>query len=122
MRKVVHDYYSGFEGEPEITFVRKDTLGDELAFALWDGHFGRIIELIQPEPEGWSGLALHYHLDTGWNEDDDWRVPDPEVALSQLDGLVRADLPEQERKILDELVAFIREGIQAGDALHIQYF
>lgn len=121
MRTIAKDYYTGFEGEPEYTFVRKDGRGSELAFRVWDGHFGRIMDTIQPGPQGWTGLALPYHLVEGWYDDPDWRVPDADEAAAQLDALDRAQLPTKEQQILDELVAFIREGISAGDRLYIQY-
>lgn len=122
MRSVIKDYFSGFEGEAEITFVRKDAQGDELAFTLWYGYFYEIMEPIEPGPTGWTGLALPYHTVTGWYDDNDWLVPNPAEVAQQLDAVERGMLKAPASQILDELVAFIREGIEAGDALHIQYF
>lgn len=122
MREVLRDYYTGFEGEPEIGFVRRNGQGHELVFTLWYGYFYTVMELVVPGPTGWTALALPYHLVEGWYDDPDWLVPDVPAVIAQLDALDRAQLPEQERKILDELITFMREGLTAGDRLFIQYF
>lgn len=122
MRTITADYYTGFEGEPEITFVRRDQAGDERVFTLWYGYFYDIMQLVQPEPQGWTGLALPYHTVTGWNDEEDWQVPDVAEATAQLDHLDRSALSPAGARVLDELVAFMQEGMQAGESLCIQYF
>lgn len=32
----------------------------------------------------WTGIALHYHLATGWNEEAEWRDPEPSSTLRTL--------------------------------------
>lgn len=120
MRKIVKDYYTGYEGEHEFSFVRRDARGDELVFTMWYGHFYEIMQAVAPGPEGWTALALQYHTVTPWWDDPNWLVPDVVAVADQLDGIDRAQLPAEEREVLDELVAFIREGVARGDALHIQ--
>lgn len=120
METIVKDYSTGFEGYGEIRFARRG--GDELVFALWEGYFETIMNQVQPGPQGWTSLALHYHMLDAWEDDPDWEVPDVEVAAAQLDGLNRGMLKENEARILDELVTFLREGLTAGDRLFIQYF
>lgn len=121
MRTVVKDYFTPFAEPGELTFIRRS--GDrELAFTMWEPLFGSFMSAVTPSATGWTSLALMYHLDKGWYEDEDWQVPDPTEALVQLETLHRDQLSDQEREILDALSDFIREGIQADDALHIQYF
>ena len=120
MRTIAKDYSVGFEGEPTFSFVRRDTHCAETVFTMWEGHFGRIMDQVQPGPEGWTGLALQYHTVTPWWDDPDWKVPDVVAVVEQLDGIDRAQLAAEEREVLDELVTFIREGVERGEALHIQ--
>lgn len=121
MRQVVKDYYTGFEGYPEITFVRRRPDGD-LLFTLWDGYFDDIMMAIKPDSEGWTSLALVYHLDEGWYDDPDWLIPDPAAALAQLRGVDPSALRDESRKILEELLVFLEEGVAAGETLRIEYF
>ena len=120
MRQVLKDYYTGFEGHPEITFVRRRPDGD-LVFTLWDGYFNDIMMAIKPDSKGWTSLALVYHLDEGWYDDPDWLIPDPSSALAQLRGIDASKLSDEPRKILGELLAFLDEGLAAGDEIRIQY-
>lgn len=120
MRTIVKDHYTGYEGEHELSFARRDARGAETVFTMWEGHFGRIMDQVQPGPEGWTALALQYHTVTPWWDDPDWMVPDVDAVVEQLDGVDRAQLPAEEREVLDGLVAFIREGVARGDTLHIQ--
>lgn len=121
MRKVIKDYFTPYAEPGELTFVRRSR-AEELVFILWEPIFGAFMDAVTPTETGWTSLALMYHMDKGWYEDEDWQVPDPAKALAQLEALHREQLSDQEREILDELSAFIRQGIQAGDELHIQYF
>jgi hypothetical protein len=79
----VEDFYRGFEGEPEIRFVAKGAVGPDREVRIWVGYFSTIMDRIVPEGDGWTGLALPYHLCEGWYEDDGWRVPDLDGVISQ---------------------------------------
>lgn len=119
MRQTIYDFYTGFEGEGEITFVRKAD-DHELAFTMWDGYFDTIMMAIRPGPSGWTSLALAYHVEDPWDTVPAWPVPDSCEAADQLDGIDRSGLSEREREVLERLVAFIREGVRAGDQVFIQ--
>ena len=119
MRRIVRDHYSGFEGYGEIIFVRR--YGDsELAFTLWVGYFDTIMMAVPPGPTGWTSLALAWHVEEPWDLVPAWPVTDPQEVACQLDGVAREGLDQQARVVLDELIAFIREGAQAGDLLLIE--
>lgn len=119
MRQTVRDHYTGFEGHGEITFVRRH--GEtELVFTMWDGYFDAILMAVQPGPTGWTSLALAYHVEEPWDLVPAWPLPDPRLAADQLDGIARTELSSPTREVLDELVAFIRAGVQAGDELLIE--
>ena len=47
---------------------------------IWIGWFDRLMERVSPAPSGWTGLALPYHLHTGWYEASPWPVPSNALA------------------------------------------
>lgn len=106
------DYYSDFEGEPEIAFIRRssgDTMGE---LRMWNGYFETIMQAVRPGPKGWSSLALHFNMDTGWN-DEPWRVDNLAEALKQLQELDREDVKGDFRnkaiEALDALIRFLHD-------------
>lgn len=120
MRTIVKDHYTGYEGEHEVRFARRDARGDELVFTMWYGHFYEIMQAVAPGLEGWTALALQYHTVTPWLDDPDWAVPDVVAVVEQLDGVERGCLTAEGRAVLDDLVAFIQDGVERGDTLYIQ--
>jgi hypothetical protein len=79
-----HDFYQGYEGEPELIVELRVARGRKATVRAWNGHFDRLMVLVPPSPEGWTGLALHYHLHTGWQEEHEWVDPDPADTVSKL--------------------------------------
>lgn len=89
-------YYHGFEGEPEMMFclLENDVIVEKIG--IWEGYFYFIMQLVQPEEEGWTGLAYFYHLCIGWYEEENWMIPDLEEAHRQLANLNPGELTEGE--------------------------
>lgn len=82
MERVDNGYYKGFEGEPEIQFIcRKDN--DSETFIIWEGHFNQIMRLIEPDNDGWKGLAYYCHMYSEWYEESPWKVSDLYTALKR---------------------------------------
>jgi hypothetical protein len=85
----VFDFYSGYEGEPEIRIIQKSKEGQNIALLiLWEAYFDAIIRLIDPNEKGyWEGVALQYHLATGWYDDGSWECDDVALFLKQLKSI-----------------------------------
>lgn len=108
------DFYSGFEGEPEIDFVR----GDQ-RFQMWGGYFDAIMGAVQPAADGWTSLAKHYHLETGWY-DGPWKIDDLNAAIGQLQAIDGSAL-EDAAQVLPELVAFLLQARERHEEVIIEY-
>jgi uncharacterized protein (DUF2267 family) len=126
----VFDYYSGFEGEPEITIIQRSKKGHNVAILkLWIAYFNTIIELIDPNDKGhFEGVTLHYQLVTGWH-DEPWECDDIELFLKQLESIEENKLNESppesiERVSLDvlrKLKSILENAIHSKDKIVIEY-
>jgi len=129
--KVFH-YYSGFEGEPGITIIKKNKKEQSIAvLKLWSAYFNSIIELIEPNEKGfWEGVTLHYHLVTGWYDDGFWKCDDVSLFLKQLESIDENKLKESALKsieregfdILQILKSMLKTAIDSNDEIIIEYF
>lgn len=115
-------FYDGFEGEPQITFC---LLEDDVAtekIEIWDGYFNEIMKMIQPEKEGWTGLAYYYHLYTGWYEEDEWFIPNILDVYEQLVSINIDEVKyEEEKEILSLITKLIRKAIDHEGRVYIIY-
>ena len=86
MDKLISKYYDGYEGEPEIQFIKGSSKGDRIVLSIWDGFFDDIMSQFKPTISGWQGLAYYYHLVIGW-EEDIWEIPSLHSALAEFKSL-----------------------------------
>ena len=82
MDKII-DFYKGFEGEGETQFILQLKDKTKTIVKIWDGFVDDIMDKIEPEANGWTGLAYYYNLDEGWFDDSPWMIPSIEEALDQ---------------------------------------
>jgi hypothetical protein len=122
MNKVDEKYYSGFEGEPEITFSLEEKNGDRREVEIWDGYFNQIMKQIKPEKEGWASLAYYYHLDIGWYDESPWLIENLVEAYEQLNKIDKNALEYKESKeVLDIILNMLREAIDSNCKVFISY-
>ena len=115
-------YYDGFEGEPEITFCLVENNSVAQKIGVWDGYFNSIMRLIQPEKEGWTGLAYFYHLYIGWYEEDNWFIPDILETYDQLANIDSNELVNREEKeVLILIVNMLKRAIEHNGKVYIVY-
>jgi hypothetical protein len=94
----VHDFYAGFEGEPELRFVRGYASEPRETIRLWSGYFDELMRHACPVDGAWRGLALPYHLDEGWYSESPWPIPDVAEAARQWNEMdVGAATPDARR-------------------------
>jgi hypothetical protein len=127
----VIDYYIGFEGEPEIRIIQKSKDGHNIALLkLWGAYFDIIMELIEPNEEGyWEGIALPYNLATGWYDDGSWECDDVVLFLKQLDSIDENKLKESKPDrikgvsfdVLEILKAMLKNTIDSKGRILIEY-
>ncbi|UAC49997.1 dihydroorotate dehydrogenase (quinone) [Bacillus aquiflavi] len=115
---MIGDYYTGFEGYPEIVFYIK--IGEKReVIRIWDGYFDNIMQKIQPNDDGWHSLAYYYHLDEGWYEDSPWKIPNNKDALQQLQTINIKLLDKKEQIILKEIINLLKENLNSD--IYIEY-
>lgn len=115
------DFYAGFEGEPEVTFVRTGKI--EYSLQAWDGYFSQVLEKIKPGVDGdWHGLTLYYHLGTGWYDNEEFDVEDVQLFATQLAMLDTSVLEPATFRFYKALLLFVQEAIRNNDKLLIRYF
>ena len=114
-----HDFYSGYEGEPEYVFR---LLGAPTrSIRTWGGYFDAIMKEVTPGPNGWESLAKTYHLDEGWFDESPWGVPDVARAHSQLESVRSGSLDETVRAVHSALCALFLHALTSGDRVIIEY-
>ena len=126
----VFDYYSGFEGEPEILISQKNKDGKAIALLrIWVAYFDKIISLIPPNGNGcWEGISLHYHSVTGFY-DTSWECQDIILFRQQLESideelLKKGDAESIEKvsfEVLSILKSMLKDTIDSDGKIMIEY-
>lgn len=115
-------YYNGFEGESEIIFslIENDITIEKIG--IWDGYFNAIMELVEPEENGWTGLAYYYHLYTGWYEEENWLIPNVLEAYKQLSNIDASELVyREEKEVLFLIVDVLKHAVENNGKVFIVY-
>lgn len=127
----IFDYYSGFEGEPEIRIVQKSKEGKNIAvLKIWEAYFRTIIELIKPNDNGyWEGVPLEYHLGTGWYDVGYWKCDNIALFLGQLESIDENNLECSKpntvesisHSVLKLLKTMLRDTVESDGIIMIEY-
>ena len=120
MKKENRDFYSGFEGEGEIEFIRLCKSGDKDIIRIWDGYFDDVMEKFEPVENGWTGLAYYYNLCEGWNTESPWKIPDVHDALKQLESIKNKNMRyEKSHEVLAEICNLLVEAVKQNEEILI---
>ncbi|GAB1159750.1 hypothetical protein YWY31_57750 [Paenibacillus illinoisensis] len=111
-------YYEGYEGEGEIQFIRHLSNGDKYILRIWDGYFDEIMREIQPEDNGWTGLAYYYNVEEPWWETP-WKIPDLPIVLKQLQEIQTEFLNVEVKKLLIELCDILSDSSILNESVWI---
>lgn len=103
-------FYNGYEGEPSIIFAYKKN-NSNYKFVIWEGYFDEIMKSIKPGDDGWKGLALCYHMYTGWYEEDDWRIENLQDAYQQYQSIDTELLSESSKEVLNKICEILIDAI-----------
>jgi hypothetical protein len=119
------DFYTGFEGEPELVFIR-ETDGRQRKLTLWEGYFDTLMtqEENLSASGHWMGLALSYHSCLGcWGDgQENWRIPNIKEALDQLKTLDVSGKDDQVAAVLNALIWFLTAAINEDAHVFIARF
>jgi len=121
MDVVITKYYEGFEGEPEIRFLKGLAENSKMVLCLWDGYFDDIMRQFSPSDFGWTGLAYQYHLGVGWEEGKLWEIPDLLEALNEFQTLDPQKLEfDSSQEVLSAICNLIRDAISHHEKVWIE--
>ena len=124
--KTACDFYSGFEGEPEIVFSRLRADKTDLLFRLWGGHFEVIMGTLWTKYrdvilDDWPQLLRDWNEVTGYADTFDPReIEDLKRTAEALKRLTKEDLNE-ERGSLEKswiIVGALIEFLEAAEDAH----
>ncbi len=121
MDRVISKYYDGFEGEPEIRFIRGIDNEEKHILSIWEGYFDRIMNVIIPEQTGWTGIAYFYHLHEGWYEESPWQIPNIETVSNQLKKIDINILDNDTQNVLNDILEFLKGAQLQNDTVWIAY-
>ncbi len=120
MDNIIGDFYTGYEGEGEIQFIHVLNNGNKNIIRIWDGYFDDIMEKIEPESSGWTGLAYYYNLAEGWYDESPWKIPNLLETLQQIRETKDAKFRFQcSEKILDEICNLLNNAIDTDNCVYI---
>jgi hypothetical protein len=119
------DFYTGFEGEPELVFIREAD-GHQKKLMLWEGYFDTLMtqEENLSASGHWMGLALPYHSCLGcWGDSqENWQIPNIKEALDQLKTLDVSEEDDQVAAVLNALTWFLTAAINEDAHVFIARF
>lgn len=114
-------YYKGFEGEPEIQFIKLLKEDERQILSIWSGYFDEIMEKIEPTTNGWDGLAYYYQLQEGWYEESPWTIDNIDYAIRQFNEINEGSLHETTRKVLVQIKDILQSASNAKHQVQIAY-
>lgn len=112
-------YYEGFEGYPEIQFIRVSIDGQKEILSLWDGYFDSIMYAIEPKESCWTGIAYYFHLDQPWFDESPWKIPDVDIVIEQFENIQSLDTKTQE--VLNDIIKLLRRAKTKKEEVWIIY-
>jgi len=120
LNEITKDFYSGYEGEPEIQFVKVSVNGDHKIIRIWSGYFDDIMAQFVPSQQGWSGLAYYYHLAIGWYEESPWQITHLDEIKTQFCNLSIENCRfDKSRAVYKEICDLLREAIENNESVLI---
>ncbi len=121
MDTIDNRHYDGFEGEPEIQFIRVAENGDKFILRIWIGFFDSIMSAIKPKTYGWTGLSYYYHMHEGWYTESPWRAPDTVAIINELKKLNKSMLDSKTQNVLNDIIELLLDSQQGDDKIWICY-
>ena len=122
MENTKADFYSGYEGEPEVVFVLTGRSSGSIH--AWEGHVDAILGAVPPGPLGrLEGLLLPYHLLTGcWGDEQEMVVEEVVLFAAQLAAVNTSCFESETRRFHEALQELIQRAVSDSGELRISRF
>lgn len=107
----------------DVHFVRSGEASAEECFVCWEPYLHSIMEGVAPSGDGWTGLALEYHLGERW-KDGEWRIPDIPATIEQLRAadrvlIERTPFGARALDVLGDLLVFLEAAVTADQSIRM---
>ncbi|MBS5956121.1 MAG: hypothetical protein KIC73_04305 [Clostridiales bacterium] len=120
MDNIIWDFYEGYEGEGEIQFIQALDNDNRNVIRIWDGYFDDIMEKIEPEESGWTGLAYYYNFAEGWYDESPWRIPNLMKSFQQIKQTENAKFRfPNSKKVTDEICNLLSNALDNDNCVYI---
>ena len=126
MREIEIDFYSGFDDDTEIIFSI-ETGEYRKKLSIWHFYFEKIMDKIEPENDEWTNIAYYYRFMVGWDREENWKIPNLDVALFQFrsikltpDNRNNQMYFNAECRILAEIIDILSEAIDKKVDVYIK--
>ncbi len=103
------DFYSGYEGEPEIIFEMIKDNNCIKAVHIWDGHLLFIVEKAVKTDRGWKGIAGAYY---NGDMDDVWEFYNLRECLDDLEKTDISTEDNETQTVYYALIDLFKEAIE----------
>lgn len=104
--KVNDTYYAGFEGEPEIRLIYKDS-DESYILKIWNGYFDTLLDCLVQIESAQSNILSEYYAHEGWYEESPWEVKNIRENLQLFTSFDINNLTEEEAKSLTNILPVI---------------
>lgn len=102
------DYYTGFEGEPEILF-KIQANEKTFEFKMWIGYFNSILDNVKfPNPETNRFLSLYY-LQEGWYDESPFEIEDVNEVIHVFNTFDIDKLSKDEKTQINSMISTLEE-------------
>ncbi len=120
MNTTIKNYYEGFEGYPEIQFIRIAEDGSRQILRMWEGYFDFIMDLIHPQKDGWVGLSYYYHLVIGWYDESPWQIKDVGTVINEFKEIDTSTLNTQTQNVYRDILELLTS-LSTNETVWINY-
>lgn len=115
------DFYSGFDGEPEIRFEAKSAGTVHRSVRMWVGYFDDLMDHVPCQGLDWTSVAHAYHNAEGWYDESPWRIPNTGEALKQWKSIDLSKLERIEKSVHAAVLALMCEAHELRDEIWIYW-
>lgn len=103
------DFYSGYEGEPEIIFELIKNAKKIKTIHIWDGHLLFIVEKAIKTEFGWKGIAGAYY---NGDMDERWTFDNLYECLEDLEKIDISTEDKETQTVYYALIDLFKEAIE----------
>ncbi len=121
MKREIDTHYLGFEGEPEIQFIRGTEISEQYILRIWIGYFDTIMSTSKLGENGWSGLSYYYHTHTGWYETSPWEIQDINKAIIEFEEMDVHELDETAKNVWSDICSLLNDARSSKETVMIVY-